>query len=237
VPSKVAFDQEVSSLGRIRGDSISPPHTPASIKRRISRAEETPELVNADLYADPGDDPLKEGYISILGTDGPGLSSDEPMAIVLNPIVQVKIPIMDGRYTIKNRAGDFHWGNNDRRVQNNINMVHFFSGVTQANDHDMLEWTKWYITYNASNGNISIKSLFVPSWWAGINLNGSPVPVPWRLIPADGKFYYLTTEMNCASPNPLVPMMLPKLGLYHCEGTMAPLRKGDEWQMWEFIRV
>ena len=106
VRSKVAFDEELQSLGRIRGDSIAPPHTPLSIKRRISRAEETPELVDANLLETiSSDSPLKEAHISILGTDSQGMS--EPMAIVQTPIVQVSIA--DGRYIIKNRAADIIW--------------------------------------------------------------------------------------------------------------------------------
>jgi hypothetical protein len=38
---------------------------------------------DADLFADLSSDaPLKEGHFSILSTDGPGLSPNEPMAIV-----------------------------------------------------------------------------------------------------------------------------------------------------------
>jgi hypothetical protein len=116
IPSKVAFDPEERSLGRIRADSIAPPHSPASIKRCISRAEGNPALADALLFVDiSSDTPLKEGPISILHTDGPGLSPDEPMAIVQIPIVQVKSPsflipivrvkspsILNGRYVIKN---------------------------------------------------------------------------------------------------------------------------------------
>ena len=73
--SKVAFDPEDPSLGRIRADFVAPPHSPASIKRCISRVERTPELAHADIFADISCDiPLKEGHISILHTDGPGLS-------------------------------------------------------------------------------------------------------------------------------------------------------------------
>ena len=83
VSSKVAFDEEEFFLGRIRCDSFAPPHTLASIKRHISRVEETPGLANAYLFADISSDaPLKDGNISILGTDVPGLSPYEPMAIV-----------------------------------------------------------------------------------------------------------------------------------------------------------
>ena len=111
VPSKVAFDEEEPFLGRIRCDSVAPPHTLASIKRHNSRVEKTPGLANADLFANISSDaPLKEGNISIFGTDVPGLSPYEPMAIVQTPIVQVESPLIpDGRYIIKNRAADIFW--------------------------------------------------------------------------------------------------------------------------------
>ena len=107
IPSKVAFDPEGSSLGRIRADSVAPPHCPTSIKRCISRVEGNPTLAwHADLFADTSSDtPLKEGHISILRTDGPGLCPNTPMAIV-----QIKLPsITDGKYLIKNRAADIYW--------------------------------------------------------------------------------------------------------------------------------
>jgi hypothetical protein len=104
-------NDEEPSLGHIRVDSVAPPHSPASIKRCISRVEKAPALAHADLYTDIScDTPLKEGYISILSTDGPGLSPDEPMAIVQMPVVQVEsASIPDGRYIIKSRAGDIYW--------------------------------------------------------------------------------------------------------------------------------
>ena len=120
IPSKVAVDQEEPSIGRIQADSIAPPHNPTSIKRCISRVERNPALLHADLFADTSSDsPLAEGHISILRTDGPGLSLDEPMAIV-QVDVQVEVTsIPDGRYLIKNRASDFYWSaasNMDDRV-------------------------------------------------------------------------------------------------------------------------
>ena len=116
IPSKVAIDAEEPSLGRIRADCVAPPHSPTSIKRCISRVERNPALVNFDLFADTScDSPLTEGHISILRTDGPGLSPNEPMAIVQTDIqeesplpVEVTI-IPDGRYLIKNRAADVYW--------------------------------------------------------------------------------------------------------------------------------
>ena len=101
--SKVAIDPKTPSLGRIRADSVAPPHSPASILRCISRVERTPELAHADLFADISSyTPLKEGHISFLLTDCPGVSPNDPMAIVQLPI---KIPpIPNGKYYIKNRA-------------------------------------------------------------------------------------------------------------------------------------
>ena len=112
MPSKVAFDPEEPSLGRIRADSVAPPHSPASIKRCISRVERTPALAHAHLFADIScDAPLTEGHISIHRADGPGLSPNEPMALVQMPSVQVGGPLLipDGMYIIKNRAMDIYW--------------------------------------------------------------------------------------------------------------------------------
>ena len=98
MPSKVAFDPEQPSLGRIWDDSVPPPHGPASIKRCISRVERTPALAHADIFADIScKTPLKEGRISIFRTDYPGLSPKKPMAIVQMPIER---PIPDGKYLI-----------------------------------------------------------------------------------------------------------------------------------------
>jgi hypothetical protein len=136
MPSKVAIDPEEPSLGRIRVDSIAPPHCPTSIKRRISRVERIPGLSHANLFADTlCDTPLKEGHISLLGTDGTGLSPSEPMAIVqvkkspdplslnlhpshsstsgrscyetTDPLTMTSIP--DGKYAIRNRAVNLYW--------------------------------------------------------------------------------------------------------------------------------
>ena len=106
MPSKVAFDPEEPSLGRIRADFVAPPHSSASIKRCISRLERNPALARADLFADiSSDTPLKDGHISILHTNFPGLSQNEPMAIVLMP----ECPIPEGKYLIRNRAADIYW--------------------------------------------------------------------------------------------------------------------------------
>ena len=206
--SKVANVPEQPSLGRIRVDSITPQHSPLSIKRCISRVERNPTLVNSDLFAGTTCDALlKEGHISTLRTDGPGLSRNNPMAIV-QADVQVESPlpvtvasIPNGRYVInKNRAAELYWSAP-------INLrVYFFNFSTkeeartclylQVNPNPNLSnyfydqnfLPKWDVT-NDTNGNISMTSPYTPSSWVGAELIGSAVPVPRRLISADSKSY------------------------------------------------
>ena len=95
VPSKVAIDPELPSLGRIRVDFVAPPFGPTSIKRCVSRVDENSEFAFADFFADTScDTPLKEVHISIRRS--PGLSPNEPMTIVQ------RSPIQNGKYGIKN---------------------------------------------------------------------------------------------------------------------------------------
>jgi len=228
MPSKVAFDPEEPFLGRIRADSVAPPHSPTSIKRCISRVEGNPELAwHADLFADTSSDtPLQEGHISILPTDGPGLSPDEPMAIV-----QVKNPsIPDGKYIIKNRAAEIYWC----AAQNPITKVYFYTTGNKSGNVKNYNFHQWVISQDA-DGNISMTSPYAPSSWVGVDMTGSTVPVPWRVIPVDSKFFYLTTDMNRFSRNPRVPAA--QKGKKSVPGSMATLREGDLWQMWEFIRI
>ena len=125
MPSKVAFDPKDPCLGRIPADSIAPPHRLASIKRCISRVERTPALAFADLFADIScDTPLEDHHISNLLTDGPGLSQDEPMAIVQVELKNPSIP--DGRYFIKKGAADILWNADS----NPIRTVHFWTTTT-----------------------------------------------------------------------------------------------------------
>jgi hypothetical protein len=122
IPSKVAIDPEEPSLGRIRADSVPPPHSVASIKRCISRVERNPELADAQLFADIlCETPLQEGHFPILRTDCPGLSPNKPMAVVHLQIVQMPIEIPNGKYLIKNRKQDVFW----IADQNPIREVHF----------------------------------------------------------------------------------------------------------------
>jgi len=98
-----------------------------------------------------------------------------------------------------------------------------------------ITYTQWDITQDTTNGTISMTSPYAPSSWVGADITGSTVPVPWRLIPADGKSYYLTTDMNRYSQNLRVPAA--NEGHNNTPGSMATLKEGDKWQMWEFIRI
>ena len=118
-----SFDVEEPSLGRIRVDSVAPPHCPTSIKQCISRVEGNTAFAFANLFADTSSDtPLREGHISLLTTDGPGLSPDEPMAIVQ------RRPIQNGKYVIKNRSADICWNAGDSPIQ-----TVYFAGTTIEN--------------------------------------------------------------------------------------------------------
>ena len=65
---------------------------------------------------------LARREISILRTDGPGLSPDEPMAIVQRG------PIQNGRYAIKNRAVDIYWN----AGHNPITTVYFVCSIANS---------------------------------------------------------------------------------------------------------
>jgi len=93
-PSKVSFDPEDSSLGRICADSIPPPRTTTSIKKCIVRAENFSELASANLFADIScDTPMAEDHFSILtGQWCPGLTESKPMALVLADTQHVEQP-------------------------------------------------------------------------------------------------------------------------------------------------
>ena len=138
IPSNVAIDPVEPSLGRIRTDSVAPPHSLVSIKRCISRVERNPALAHADLFADIScDTPLKESHISILRTDGPGLSPNKPMAIV------VQMP--EGKYLIKNRAADIYWNAFRLLYNGTIRTVYFWPArvtVAEAKANNNLQVNK-----------------------------------------------------------------------------------------------
>ena len=111
--------------------------------------EGNPALLHSDIFSDTSSDsPLTEVHISILHADGPGLSPNDPMAIVqaevlvespLAALVEVT-SIPDGRYLIKSRAADLYWN----AINDPVDFVYFFdttmesakgSNDTQVNKH------------------------------------------------------------------------------------------------------
>jgi len=223
--SRVAINPEEPSLGRIRADYITPPHTLASFKLCLSRVEKNIKLVYySKIFENSCDTQLKEGHIS-LRADGPGLSSDEPMTIIITSIPEP--PVQVGRYLIKNRAADIYW----EADRNPLNTVRFKPCTKEsAKDRDDMKWD----IKREIDGDISMTSPYAPSSWVGANLAGSTMPVLWRLFPADGGCWYLATGLNFDSQYrvpaaQLITSITP--------GTMATLKEGDQWQMWEFIPV
>ena len=92
IPSKMAIDldSEDPFVARIRADYIAPPHGLASFKGCLSRVERNPLLARADIFEDISSaTPLEEGQMSNFRTDGPGMSPNEPMAIVLSPLMMM----------------------------------------------------------------------------------------------------------------------------------------------------
>jgi hypothetical protein len=70
-------------VGRIGVDTIPPPHTAASIKRCISRAEGLGFSNQSQIFpfvSSPN--PIDQGHIPILTSECPGSTSDQPIAIV-----------------------------------------------------------------------------------------------------------------------------------------------------------
>jgi hypothetical protein len=84
--SKSSAETGDPSVGRILGRSVPPPHTAASLKRRISVAEEINDSSRANLFLSctarsAMDD---KDYVSLLTGTGPGLFPHEPMALVVS---------------------------------------------------------------------------------------------------------------------------------------------------------
>ncbi|KAJ7737294.1 hypothetical protein B0H16DRAFT_1425229 [Mycena metata] len=83
--STVSFDLGEPALGRIKKIDICPPHTPATIKRCIARAERKPICAYAaQLYADISSDMAMadDFFISLFRDDCVGSTADKPMVLV-----------------------------------------------------------------------------------------------------------------------------------------------------------
>jgi hypothetical protein len=84
--SKQPADPNDPDVGRIRVDSVPPPHTAASIMRCISKREELDNSKQSLLFVSiSSESPIDEGHVSILTSSRPGATLDNPMAFVESP--------------------------------------------------------------------------------------------------------------------------------------------------------
>jgi hypothetical protein len=86
VMSKSSSETGDPSLGRILGRSVAPPHTVASLKKRLRDAEGVADHGRLELYLScaahsPMDD---KSRISLLSGTGPGSFQQEPVALVVS---------------------------------------------------------------------------------------------------------------------------------------------------------
>lgn len=84
IPSKRPLNPNDACLGRITARSVAPPHTTASLKRRLCSIENIGDDTYTNLFAStssksPMDD---KGRVTLLSKTGPGLTQQEPMALV-----------------------------------------------------------------------------------------------------------------------------------------------------------
>ena len=145
ISSKVAFDPKEPALGRIRTDSVAPPRNQVTIKACISRVERTPAIASANLFADiSSNTPMKEDLIPFLPTDCPGLSPENPMAVVLTPQSPPAL-IADGRYVIKNRAAAFFWRAYKSRERQTVGF--YYNTIAEAKRID--DWYSMKVNYHS----------------------------------------------------------------------------------------
>ena len=95
--SKASFDEDDTSLGRIDVLSVSPPHTVASLKACIAKAEGMTDYDLQTFEDDTGEIIMKdEDTVTILSDVYPGILQDAPIAIVFN---SKKATRPDGTFT------------------------------------------------------------------------------------------------------------------------------------------
>jgi hypothetical protein len=79
------------SLGRIDINTIPPPHTFASVKLRIAKAEQLDNARNAKLFTDMSSkSPIDAKQVSILNSNPPGSDAEHPMVYVHSCSVQLR---------------------------------------------------------------------------------------------------------------------------------------------------
>lgn len=85
IPSKWPVSPDDIYLGRITAKSVAPPHTVASLKRRLCSVENINDDTYSSLFAATStNSPLDDtGRVSILTKSGPGSMQHEPVALVV----------------------------------------------------------------------------------------------------------------------------------------------------------
>ena len=101
--SKAARQDLERELANLRNSLARQELEQAELKKGVDEENQLPKQLETD--ADGSELP-----ISILCTDGPGVSPSEPMAIVQKPIVQVESPSTpNGIYILRNREENVYW--------------------------------------------------------------------------------------------------------------------------------
>ena len=93
--SKTAFDKSNTCFGRIDTLSVAPPHTVASLKYRIAKAEGTVDGEIQLFEDDDGEALMKDAdRVSFHSGTFPGCVVDDPLALVYGPKTLGKGSIM-----------------------------------------------------------------------------------------------------------------------------------------------
>ena len=96
--TKHPIDFQNPSLGRINVDALPLPHTTASIKRCITRAEQLGCHIRGQLYASiSGNSPIGETRASLTTDDFPGSNSKDPMVYIHFPSVKLRAIYASGK--------------------------------------------------------------------------------------------------------------------------------------------
>jgi hypothetical protein len=136
-------EADQSSLENDRPPTHTPTHTSESGRDSVA-GDETKSPSTSTGAANHSKRPSSP--ISILRTDGLGLSPNEPMAIVQIPIVQVKRPISNGKYRIRNRAfgeSNIYWYRHPSHARVTVHFLSHpktllmlpFNWLGQVNEH------------------------------------------------------------------------------------------------------
>ncbi|KAJ7491366.1 hypothetical protein B0H11DRAFT_2008826 [Mycena galericulata] len=81
--SRVSFNLNEPSLGRIERILVPPPHGPTSIKRHIAKVEGKPIYAYSDLYENISAlQAMSDKHFSLMQNNSPGWTEDKPMVLV-----------------------------------------------------------------------------------------------------------------------------------------------------------